>query len=518
MLALLAMLGSIASLPAQSDTNRIIRAVEIRRLGIFDSVEASRSGIFRMANRLHFGTRESVIRSELLFKPGMPVDSAALSETERNLRGLGLFRNVAIDTVRTDSGLVARVTAADAWTTSPGFDFETTGDQSFFAASFIENNFVGMGSQLLARYGTYPDYHATEFEYTHPRLIANRIDVDAYHERQSNAYLSFLVLAYPFRALASPFGLSLTTRRFDGRVLRYTAGPTARVDSLENRTTKFFLEAEKAVRANASGYFRVGLIVQVLRNDYLAESSTASFPHHVSVAAGPTLDISRAHFMKTTNYHHLRQTEDVDLSTSLSLGALVVTGSGKQGVAPFAKVRLGTELPRGFGIIEGMTSGQFLSTGLDSGSAVLGATAIFQLGGGRQRLLLHAEGGVARNVAPTDQFEMGTTYGPRAFGVHSFTGDRYHLVTAEYRYTISPELWQVAGIGLAAFADHGGAWNGGATPRNGSDVGIGLRIGPTRDADLRTLGIDLTRRFANDALGAGWVVVIGKGFTFNLAQ
>ena len=459
-----------------------------------------------------------MIRSELLFRPGMPIDSALISETERNLRGLGLFRNVAIDTVRTDSGLVARVTAADAWTTSPGFDFESTGGQSFFAASFIENNFVGMGSQVLARYGTYPDYHAAEFEYTHPRLIANRIDVDAYHERQSNAYLSFLVLAYPFRALASPFGLSLTSRHFDGRVLHYTAGPTAQVDSLENRTTKFFLEAEKAVRANARGYLRVGLIVQVLRSDYLPESSTAVFPHHVSIAAGPTLDISHAHFMTTTNYQHLRQTEDVDLSTSLSLGALVVAGSGQKGVAPFARVRLGTKLPRGFGILEGMASGQFLSTGLDSGSAVLGATAIFQLGGNRQRLLLHVEGGIAQNVSPTDQFEMGTTYGPRAFGAHSFTGDRYHLVTAEYRYTISPELWNVAGIGLAVFADQGGAWYRSSTSRSGSDVGIGLRIGPTRDADLRTLGIDLTRRFANDALGAGWVVVIGKGFTFTLAQ
>ena len=179
---------------------------------------------------------------------------------------------------------------------------------------------------------------------------------------------------------------------------------------------------------------------------------------------------------------------------------------------------MGTELPDGFGILEGMASGQFLSTGLDSGSAVLGATAIFQPGGNRQRLLIHAEGGIAHNVSPTDQFEMGTTYGPRAFGAHSFTGDRYYLTTAEYRYTISPELWNVAGIGLAVFADHGGAWYGSSTPRHGSDAGIGLRIGPTRDADLRTLGIDLTRRFANDALGAGWVIVVGKGFTFTLAQ
>jgi hypothetical protein len=49
-------------------------------------------------------------------------------------------------------------------------------------------------------------------------------------------------------------------------------------------------------------------------------------------------------------------------------------------------------------------------------------------------------------------------------------------------------------------------------------VGIGLRIGSTRDANLRTLGIDLTRRFASDALGAGWVIVVGKGFPFTLAQ
>ncbi len=512
------LLGSVSSAEAQSDTSRIVRAIEIRRLGIFDSAEATRSWLFRLANQLHYETRESVIRSELLFQPGMPIDSAAITETLRNLRGLGLFRNVAIDTVRTDSGLVARVTAADAWTTSPGFDFETTGGQGYFAASFIENNFVGMGSQVLTRYGTYPDYNATELEYTHPRLIANRIDIDVYHERQSSANLSFLVLAYPFRAIASPFGLSLTSRTFDGEVLRYTAGPTARIDTLQNRTTKFFLQAAKAVRANASGYVRVGLIVQVLRNDFLAESSSAAFPSHVSVAVGPTLDISRAHFLTTTNYHHLHQTEDVDLSSSLSIGALVVASSGKHGVAPFARIRLGTELPDGFGILEGMTSGQFLSTGLDSGSAVLGATAVFRLGGNRQRLLFHVEGGIAHNVSPTDQFEMGTTYGPRAFGAHSFTGDRYHLTTAEYRYTISPELGKVAGIGLAVFADHGGAWYAGSTPRSGSDVGIGLRIGQTRDADLRTLGIDLTRRFANDALGAGWMIVVGKGFTFTLAQ
>jgi hemolysin activation/secretion protein len=108
--------------------------------------------------------------------------------------------------------------------------------------------------------------------------------------------------------------------------------------------------------------------------------------------------------------------------------------------------------------------------------------------------------------------------GPRAFPSHAFTGDRAWFATAEYRYRVIPDLAKLAGIGVAAFADRGGAWFAGSPQRNGTDVGIGLRIGPTRQADLRTMRIDLARRFANDVEPAGWVVVVGKGFTFRTAQ
>jgi hypothetical protein len=45
-------------------------------------------------------------------------------------------------------------------------------------------------------------------------------------------------------------------------------------------------------------------------------------------------------------------------------------------------------------------------------------------------------------------------------------------------------------------------------------VGIGLRIGSVREADVQALRIDLARQFANDVDRARWVVVIGKGFLF----
>ena len=125
---------------------------------------------------------------------------------------------------------------------------------------------------------------------------------------------------------------------------------------------------------------------------------------------------------------------------------------------------------------------------------------------------------MSRHAAPVDQFDLGFGLGPRGFDAHAFTGDRYGYSTAEYRYTLAPEVGRLAGIAVAAFADYGGAWFAGSPARAGTDVGVGVRIGPTRQADLRTVRIDLVRRFANDVVDAGWVISIGKGFSFSLAQ
>ena len=119
-----------ASVQAQiaRDSGKIVRAIEIRRYDIFDPSEAT-SVLPRLANGLHFVTREGVVRRELLFQAGQPYDSAKVAETERNLRFLSVFRSVRIDTVRSDSGLVVRVTTADGWSTRPLFNIQSTGSK-----------------------------------------------------------------------------------------------------------------------------------------------------------------------------------------------------------------------------------------------------------------------------------------------------------------------------------------------------------------------------------------------------
>src|SRR6185436_12049433 len=90
------------------DSSNIIRYVDIRRSDVFDSSEA-KNWATKLVNDLHIVTMPGVVNRELLLKEGEPWDSARAAETARNLRRLGVFRKVSVDSVTTDSGLVMLV-------------------------------------------------------------------------------------------------------------------------------------------------------------------------------------------------------------------------------------------------------------------------------------------------------------------------------------------------------------------------------------------------------------------------
>jgi hypothetical protein len=94
----------------------------------FDAEAAASSGVFRGMNAIHITTRPWVIRRELLFKAGEPFDPLMLEETERNLRSLGIFSDVTIDTIRIDGKLAAVVRTQDGWSPTPKISFSAATD------------------------------------------------------------------------------------------------------------------------------------------------------------------------------------------------------------------------------------------------------------------------------------------------------------------------------------------------------------------------------------------------------
>ncbi len=492
-----------------------LRAVELDRRDIFDPDE--RGWIARLGNALHFQTRPATIRRELLFHPGESFDSARAAESERNLRALGIFRRVRIDTVRTDSGLVARVLTKDGWSTQADWRFRSTGGEVAFTIGLVEANLLGTASSAAVRYRKTPDRTSVTLAFRRPRLFAGTVGLSALYEDRSDGRVSLLALDQPFYALTSRHGFRLEAEDRDERVLRFFDGADEAQDTLTHRYTLVRGSAAWALRASSEGYLRLGAQAQVRREDFRPEGSPAAFEKTVTGAVGPYVSWSRARFLVTRGYAGFAREEDVDLGLTVRAGILVapeVFGYERDGMAPQVAARLGVELPGGFGYLEGAAGGLYDAAGLDSGSVQLAATAVLQPGP-NQVGILHLEGGWLEHPAPGSEFDLGLGTGPRAFRSHAFTGDRSYFATAEYRVTVANDFLGMIGLGVAGFVDHGGAWYAGEPRRTGWDAGIGLRMGASRSTDTDALRFDFARRFGNDAQRAGWVVTVGKGFVFS---
>jgi hypothetical protein len=499
---------------AAPDDSTVVRAVVIERRDIFDPDETG--FIARLGNALHIETRPVTIRRELLFRPGEPYDSARVAESERNLRALGIFRKVSIDSVRTDSGLVMRVLTKDGWSTKADWRFRSAGGDVEFTIGLVEDNLLGTASSAAVRYRKTTDRTSVTLGFRRPRLFAGRVGLALAYEDRSDGQLEAAAVEQPFYALTSRTGFRLEAENHDERVLRFFEGEPEASDTLRRRYTLVRAAAARAVRASSEGYLRLGVEAQLRRDDFVPEGETDAFPNTVTGAFGPYLVWNRARFLVTSGVSGFAREEDVDLGLTVRAGVMLAPaafGYDADGVAPLVNARLGARLPTGFGFVEGLAGGLYTREGLDSGSVQLAGTAVLKPHPG-QVAILHLEGGWLERPLPGAEFDLGLGSGPRAFGSHAFTGDRSFFGTAEYRVTLADDFLGQAGIGIAGFVDHGGAWYAGSRRRTGWDAGIGLRLGASRSTDTDALRFDLARRFANDVERGGWVIVVGKGFVF----
>ena len=167
----------------------------------------------------------------------------------------------------------------------------------------------------------------------------------------------------------------------------------------------------------------------------------------------------------------------------------------------------------GFAVLRGGGNGVYTASGLDT-ARVTGSVTVASQNLRRQTLILHLEGGALRRPKPGAEFDLWVLQkGPRVFGIHQFTGTRMVWLALEDRILVSDEVWGLVGLGLAPFFDYGGAWWYGDEPtRLGGDVGLALRMGPTRavhgDVGEFALGYRFGRGFS------GWAVAVRKGVAF----
>jgi hypothetical protein len=502
---------------------RPITSIQVARENIFDSAETGQ-WYARIINGLHATTREFVVRREILLGLGVPYDSALAAESARNLRRLGFFRDVRLDTIAGTEGQTLRVTTKDRWTTKANAGARISGGQTIVNLALTEANLGGTGVSLGFRYRTEPDRNGLRLALTVPRALAGTADWRTQVDRLTDGDVTVMSLVNPFRALSDRRAYSLEGTLLDRRVLQWRGGAPAPTDSLRRELGQARTMVGYAWRAGAAGYLRSDATLLLRSEDYRPYRRDLFVGHSVFAALGTSIEASRARFHLTEGLRTTGIDEDVNLSPTVRAGLWLTPrrwGYERSGIGSEFTVQGGTLVAnrRGFAFAQISTTARHAG-GLDSGTARGAATLIVRPS--RDHLVaLYLGGGAQRRPAPGAEFDLGLTAGPRAFPVHAFTGDRMYQGTAEYQYTVTRDVMGrgLASLGVATFVDRGGAWFAGSDARHGTDAGIGLRVGSPRVPSTNgLLRVDLAYRFRNDALGARWVVAVGSGFPFEVPR
>jgi hypothetical protein len=515
-LAVGVLLGALSVRPPDRLTAQTLDTIIVVNHNVFSTGGDGPGFVARLANALHITTRAGVIRRELLIDPGERYDSARVVESERALRALKVFRLVQLDTVRVGGRLALRVETADGWSTKPQATFSSAGGSATWSAGVVEENLIGTATQLTATYTSTPDRTSLEFQYQGPHLLWRRDALLLGSKNLSDGRVGLWSYGVPFFQTAARWSLVTVGEAADQRVLSFDADTLFR--TIQRRATRFDLIGGVALQATSSGYVRLWAGAQWRREDFAPET-TLVFPRSVTEALGAGLEMSRARFRVVRHFDTFGRREDLDLSQRLRLGAWVAPRAfgypaGRAGVGPLVEARVSAVWPGGFAVLHGQAHGVYAPAGLDSG-LVQGSLTIVSQNLSRQTAVLHLEGGALRRANPGAEFDLWRDQnGPRLFGAHQLTGTRMAWLAFEHRILVKDDLWGLLGVGVAPFLDYGGAWYANERAREGGDVGLSLRLGPTRATYGEVSELAVGYRFGMGFAGKRWAVSLRKGITF----
>ena len=485
---------------------------------MFDLQEADAPGfVARLANRLHARTRAGVICGTLLVNPGDRYDSARVAESERALRNLSVFSRVRIDTTRLEGRLALRVATTDGWSTKPQIGYSSAGGDVTWMVGLVEDNLLGTATSLTAVYNRTPDRSIFDLGHVNPHFFSRRGWLQAKYSNKSDGNRGTWLMGVPFYETAARRGLITDGEAASERVLVFRRDALGRstVDSVERRALRVGVATGFAAHATTAGYLRLWLAGQWRREDF-GSASTTAFPRSVFGTAGVGIDLAHARFHVLERFNSYARREDVDMSQVLHVGVWAAPRawgypSGRAGVGPEVSVQLAAPWRGGFAVLRAGANGVLTAGAPDSGR-VAGALTIASQNLRHQTLILHVESAQLRRAKPGNEFDLWNSQnGPRVFGIHEFTGTRMVWLALEDRVLVADDLWGLLGVGVAPFLDYGGAWYEGERARLGGDVGVSLRIGPTRAVRGDVADIAIGYRFGKGFTGSRWGLAIRKG-------
>ena len=469
---------------------------------IFDLADPhENNALFRLANRLHVPTRESVIRRSLLFQPGEAVSARAIEETERLLRTNRYLYDVSIRPVAVHDDVVdIEVRTRDTWSFDPGLSAGHSGGATTGGIKLREYNVLGTGTSIAFGRGKDVDRTSTEFEFSNERAFGTWASFDYAHASSSDGSRDAISLVRPFYELDARWAAGAAAVKDDRIDSVHVAGDVAAQYRHRLRSAEVFGGRSAGLQDGWVQRWSLGLHQQ--------DDEYASDPALVAPATLPPSEKLRYPFVRYELVEDRFEREEnrnligrpeffaLGLAAKLQLGrtlsglgstnaAWVYAASAARGFVPWPQHRLMAQAKLVGRYEEGAVRRQRV-----------GVQAQYYLPQSRRRLFF-ASLAVDRLTRPElpDLLLLGADEGLRGYPLRYQSGTRRALLTVEQRFYTDAYVWQLFRVGGAFFFDAGRAWGGDVlntvNPGWLRDVGVGLRIVSVRSAFSNVLHVDI---------------------------
>jgi outer membrane protein assembly factor BamA len=499
---------SPAELEARGAT---VGSIEVHVQNIFDPSDPRESAWFyRTANSLHYRTRESTVREQLLFASGQPFSAQRAAETERILRGRDYLNDAWVVPLRYDAEknvVDVSVTVRDVWTLNPGVSVGRSGGANRTRVEIEEENLFGRGSRVSVSRARDVDRTSTIFKYSDPGLFGRWLQLDLQYLDNSDGKVKAAGLARPFYSLDTHSAWGLTGYDGTSTVSRYEHGEIydrfqrqarqvevygGRSDGLAGGWTRRWYYGWRYDHENFAR-----LPDEPLQPAVLPADRKYSYPW-------VAWQLIEDRYAKDRNLDLIGRTEDLYLGRSLyaelgwssrSFGAdqdaLLARVNALAGFAPDDRTQV---------FLDGTASGRF-EDGTARNVRVSARGRYFFRLDDRQLLYAALTGTTTRLLDPEAPLVLGGEEGLRAYPLRFQGGTSSALLTLEHRLYTGWFPFRLVRVGAAVFFDAGRTWGtdiaGNAPYGLLKDVGVGLRFGNVRSGLGNVLHVDLS--YALDA-------------------
>jgi len=476
----------------------LIVSMRIVRHDVFDLDDPATSAApYRWVDALHVVTRESFIRSLLLFEVGDALDPLLLAESELLLRGTGFLNPVTISAHAAPGGAEVVVETRDQWSIGVDASYDVSGGQRHTGGSISDDNLLGTGKSVLFGRSSDSERSSTTVGYKDLTFRGGRWQIDLKDTMSTDGYERFARVQYPFFALKTPRAGGGEWRQEAAEEHLWSKAEravTGKADTREFEAWFGIRLPEKGIRTNR---LIVGAFGERAQFGEWRRTDGSPFPQPVDrelLGAEVGWDHRTFNWKTVQGFRSWQRQEDLPLGPNWRVTAGLSSpafGGDRTRLRYRAALDMGRWRERTY-----MWTLADLTGRVESGN-LTNAISHLELGGamtGNAGFRLRVAADLGHNLDRDRQLTLGADAGLRGYDPDSFDGTSRIVTNVEWRHRLTGEFLHVAVLGVTAFGDGGRSWGARVGPSSEGwrgDVGAGLLLEITRASVVRILRFEV---------------------------